>query len=88
MDHECRIKRNEPLKSGYWRIVFEAPEIAAAARGEKLIGELREAIPAQRRYKDHEDGVWDCGTMDAWRWRIAQEIMNINTELQKKGVRK
>ena len=61
---------------------------AAAARGEKLIGELREAIPAQRRYKDHEDGVWDCGTMDAWRWRIAQEIMNINTELQKKGVRK
>jgi hypothetical protein len=61
---------------------------AAAARGEKLVAELREAIPAQRRYKDHEDGVWDCGTMDAWRWRIAQEIMNINTELQKKGVRK
>ena len=61
---------------------------AAADKGEKLLEELREAIPAQRRYKDHEDGVWDCGTMDAWRWRIAQEIMNINTELQKKGVRK
>ena len=37
MDHECRIKRNEPLKSGYWRIVFEAPEIAAAARGGQFV---------------------------------------------------
>ena len=37
MDFECRIKRNEPLKSGYRRIVFDAPEIAKAARGGQFV---------------------------------------------------
>ena len=37
MDSECRIKRNEALKSGYRRIVFDAPEIAARAKGGQFV---------------------------------------------------
>ena len=37
MDFECRIKKNEALKSGYRRIVFDAPEIAAKARGGQFV---------------------------------------------------
>ena len=37
MDLECRIKQNEPLKSGYRRIVFDAPEIAKAAKGGQFV---------------------------------------------------
>ena len=37
MDFECRIKQNEPLKSGYRRIVFDAPEIAKAAKGGQFV---------------------------------------------------
>ena len=37
MDFECRIKQNEPLKSGYRRIVFDAPDIAKAARGGQFV---------------------------------------------------
>lgn len=37
MDFECRIKKNETLKSGYRRIVFDAPEIAAQAQGGQFV---------------------------------------------------
>ena len=37
MDFECRIKQNEPLKSGYRRIVFDAPDIAKAAKGGQFV---------------------------------------------------
>ena len=37
MDFECRIKQNGPLKSGYFRIVFDAPEIASAAKGGQFV---------------------------------------------------
>ncbi len=37
MDFECRIKRNEALKSGYFRIVFDAPEIASSAKGGQFV---------------------------------------------------
>ncbi len=37
MDFECRIKQNEPLKSGYRRIVFDAPEIARTAKGGQFV---------------------------------------------------
>ncbi|MBQ9335879.1 MAG: dihydroorotate dehydrogenase electron transfer subunit [Lentisphaeria bacterium] len=37
MDLECRIKKNESLKSGYRRIVFDAPGIAAEARGGQFV---------------------------------------------------
>jgi hypothetical protein len=60
----------------------------AAAAGEKVLRELSEAIPTRRRYKDHLDGVWDTGTMDAWRWKIAGEILKIDSLLKGKGVRK
>lgn len=56
-----------------------------ASSGEQVLKELSAAIPVQRRYKDHNDGVWDTGTMDAWRWKMAQEIVKINTALKKGG---
>ena len=37
MDFECRIKKHEALKSGYRRIVFDAPEIAAQAKGGQFV---------------------------------------------------
>ncbi|MBO4633599.1 MAG: dihydroorotate dehydrogenase electron transfer subunit [Lentisphaeria bacterium] len=37
MDFECRIKNNEALKSGYRRIVFDAPEVAARAKGGQFV---------------------------------------------------
>ena len=37
MDLECRIKQNESLKSGYRRIVFDAPGIAAQAQGGQFV---------------------------------------------------
>ena len=60
----------------------------AAAEAGNLLAELAESIPLRRRYKDHEDGVWDNGTMDAWRWRIAQEIVKIDSCLKKNEVKK
>ena len=62
--------------------------VKAAAAGEKVLKELSEAIPQQRRYKDHADGVWDTGTMDAWRWKLAEAITAINDVLKGKGGRK
>lgn len=62
--------------------------VKAAAAGEKVLKELSEAIPQQRRYKDHKDGVWDTGTMDAWRWKLAEAITAINDVLKGKGGRK
>ena len=60
----------------------------AAAEGRKVLKELSDAIPRQRRYKDHNDGVWDTGTMDAWRWKIAETITKIDLLLKNKGGRK
>ena len=37
MDFECRIKKNEVLKGDYRRIVFDAPGIAAQARGGQFV---------------------------------------------------
>ena len=59
-----------------------------AAEGKKLLKELSDAIPQQRRYKDHNDGVWDTGTMDAWRWKMAETITKIDNALKNKGGRK
>ena len=62
--------------------------LKAAAEGQKVIDDLSCAIPAQRRYKDHADGIWDTGTMDAWRWKLASAIMKIDAVLNSKGDRK
>ena len=77
--HTLKIRIGAADKAGFKK---------AAAEGRKLLAELSSSIPAQRRYKDHEDGVWDTGTMDAWRWRIAQEIMKIDSLVKKDEVRK
>lgn len=37
MDHTCTILSNEILKSGYMRIVFQAPEIARLAKGGQFV---------------------------------------------------
>lgn len=66
----------------------KAGALKAAAEGQKVIDDLSSAIPAQRRYKDHADGVWDTGTMDAWRWKLASAIMKIDAVLNSKGARK
>ena len=60
---------------------------AVARQGEKVIADLSAAIPVRRRYKDHADGVWDTGTMDAWRWKVACMITEIDSALKQKGGR-
>lgn len=37
MDFECAIRKNESLKGGYFRVVFDAPGIAATARGGQFV---------------------------------------------------
>lgn len=37
MDFDCEILKNECLKSGYKRVIFNAPEIAKAARGGQFV---------------------------------------------------
>ncbi len=37
MDFSCEIRKNESLKGGYFRAVFEAPGIAAKARGGQFV---------------------------------------------------
>ena len=37
MDYTCPILKNEPLQSGYMRVVFRAPEIAASAKGGQFV---------------------------------------------------
>ncbi len=45
MDFACAIRKNETLKGGYFRVVFDAPGIAAKARGGQFV-HIR--IPAMR----------------------------------------
>lgn len=37
MDYTCTILENEPLKSGYMRVIFRAPEIALQAKGGQFV---------------------------------------------------
>ncbi len=50
-----------------------------ADAAQSVVDELMKAIPVQPKYK--EAGLWAATTLDAWRWRIAEQILILQNKL-------